>query len=426
MLRQRAPQLRDAFVALAGPRYFYSGQAYYNHWYLSRALRKQGAKTWLLDWDGDPASEIYYHGRDEKIDSTAPDWKPRLAARFVAWIFGYDVFAFANAQGLSFGWQLDTALADLGWAQGEAVDLLGRLGKTVTYLNNGCLDGVTQSSFAKWPGPEPVCQVCVWRKVPTVCSDERNRTWGAYRNKHADFQMLLGGNRADHNVAPNVREVPHAYCLDDEAWHPDLTIPNDFLTRNDPGSVRLFHSVGNFVDRTDDTGVNIKSTHHYRRVIGELKSRGYPVDFVFVPGQVPNKVLRYYQLQSDVLLDMLSFGWFGATAREGMMLGKPVICYIRPQWLEQIRVEIPEYAAELPIISATPDTVAAKLIELIERPDLRAEIGERGRVFAQKWHSSREAAPVFQRIYRQLQANARAGKPRAPVSTYPGGRPYVD
>ncbi|MGH8196516.1 MAG: hypothetical protein ACREQ8_19305, partial [Woeseiaceae bacterium] len=40
------------------------GQAYYNHWYLSRALRALGWKADLLNWDGNENAQIYYHGHD--------------------------------------------------------------------------------------------------------------------------------------------------------------------------------------------------------------------------------------------------------------------------------------------------------------------------------------------------------------------------
>ena len=37
---------------------------------------------------------------------------------------------------------------------------------------------------------------------------------------------------------------------------------------------------------------------------------------------------------------MLTYGFFGAGAREAMMLGKPVVCYLRDEWLDQMRAEI--------------------------------------------------------------------------------------
>ena len=99
---------------------------------------------------------------------------------------------------------------------------------------------------------------------------------------------------------------------------------------------------------------------------------------------------------------MLTFGWFGANAREGMMLGKPVICFLRPEWLESMRKEIPEYVDELPVISATPETVEMILRDLILDKKKRIEIGKRSREFALKWHSAEAGARRLDVIYRDL------------------------
>ena len=42
----------------------FAGQAYYNCWYLSHALRNLGWEADLLNWDSNPKSQIYYHGED--------------------------------------------------------------------------------------------------------------------------------------------------------------------------------------------------------------------------------------------------------------------------------------------------------------------------------------------------------------------------
>ena len=106
--------------------------------------------------------------------------------------------------------------------------------------------------------------------------------------------------------------------------------------------------------------------------------------------------------QADIVVDMLTFGWFGANIREGMMLGKPCVCFLRPEWLQSMRKEIPAYVDELPVISATPDTVEYVLRDLIRNPDKRKEIGQRSRAFALKWHSSAAGAKRFMEIYSAL------------------------
>ena len=394
--------LRPAFERLAGRRVLFVGQAYYNAWYLSRALRAHGWFAEVLNWDANPATQIYYHGEDHRFTGTDPDETARNLAFYLASIYLYDVFHFSNAHGLCFGTPFEQAIA-ARFDRHREIFLLKDLGKKIVYSNNGCLDGVSQTSFAAW-GEVPVCSICRWRNEPTVCSDARNLEWGRFRNAVADFQCLVGGNRADFNVAPTVHEVPEFYCLDTQFWRPDLEIPEQFtLPPLPPGGVRFYHGVGHRASRTDDEGVTIKSTHVYRPVIERLRQRGYVIEMV-EPTDVPNRDVRFYQAQADVFLDMLTYGFVGATAREAMMLGKPVVAYLRPEWMDSMRREIPEYADELPIVDATPDTIESVLIDLIEHPEKRREIGRRSRAFAVKWHSSETAGRRFDEIYSRLLA----------------------
>jgi len=374
------------------------GQAYYNAWYLSRGLRTIGWRADVFNWDTSPASQIYYHGEDFSLLSPALKGRwPRLRFYLFA-LFNYDVFHFSNAHGLSFG--LGIGFRHFSITPMREIELLRKAGKKIVYSNNGCFDGVSQTSFRKWQTP-PVCDECRWRNESAVCSDARNLAWGEYRNRMTDYQCTLGGNRADFNDDPRVHEVPEFYCLDPEIWKPDLSIPEKFRLSAKPGQVRLYHSVGNFDTRTDESGTNIKSTHIYVPLVKRLQAEGIDVDFVFF-SNVPNIDLRYYQVQADVFLDMLTFGFFGATAREAMMLGKPVVCYLRPSWLDSIRREVPGYVEELPVVSATPATAYETVRTLVADPDLRRRIGDRSRQFALKWHSSDAGKRRLARIYSDL------------------------
>lgn len=386
-------------------RVLYVGQAYYNAWYLSRTLRELGWQADVLNVDPNEHDQIYYHGEDFTLPHKGG------LRKWLAWLHfylravrSYDIFHFSNAHNLRLmpdppAWVVARWLISrlpTGWE----IKLLKILGKKIVYTNNGCLDGVAQSSFRQWP-PEPVCDICRWRDVPAVCSDERNLAWGKFRNSLADYQMIIGGNRKDYNIDPRVHEMPGFFCLDPDFWSPDLLIPTNYRLPLPKDTIKLFHAVGNFDLRTMAGNRNIKSTHIYIPLVERLKTEGYNVELIFFQ-DVPNTKLRYYQAQADIFVDMLTFGWFGALAREGMMLGKPVVCFLRPQWLDNIRRELPEYVDDLPVVSATPQTIETVLKDLLDHPQKRQEIGRRSREFAVKWHSAEAGAKQVDRIYLEL------------------------
>ncbi|WBY00713.1 glycosyltransferase [Ramlibacter tataouinensis] len=407
--------VRQMLELCAGRRVLYSGQCYYNHWYLSRELRKLGWRADVLNWDPNPASQIYYHGEDFRYVGV-PEEDLQMLRFFVQALYGYDVFHFSNAHGISFGSALASIVTPLFGERGE-IYLLKELGKKVAYTNNGCLDGVSQTAFSRW-GPDSVCAICRWRNEPAVCSDELNLRWGRFRNSVSDYQCLLGGNRVDFNDDPRVHESPWVYCLDPDMWKPGLDIPEPFrIERRSEKTLLLYHAIGNKQDRTTDEGVNIKSSHVYLPLLQKLRDEGWDLELL-EPTGVPNKDVRFIQAQADIFLEMLTFGWFGANAREAMMLGKPVVCFIRPEWLDSLREELPDYADELPIVSATPETVESVLVDLMGDEGKRREIGRRSREFMLRWHSAPVAAAKFEEIYGRLIA----GEPLLRKTAHGAGR----
>ncbi len=377
------------------------GASYYNSYYLARELRKLGWKATVMTYPGD-MSEQFGHGWDieVKFDRGLPALLRRSAAAGRAFL-GHSILHFNGVNNLRALYYMSPRLERR--TRGSDIEALKRLGKKIVYSQSGCLDGVSQSSFASW-GERPVCLDCVWRTNPAVCNDEKNLAWGRLRNRLCDFQVSAGGNRVDFNDDPTIHEVPEFYCLDPDVWRPDLDIPAEHRLAFSQRTVKIYHAVGNFDMRTNVDGQrNIKSTHIYLPTIQRLKDNGHDVELVFVKN-VPGRYVRYYQLQSDIVVDMLTYGFYGANVREAMMLGKPVVCYLRPEWLASIRQEIPDFVDELPIVSATPETVYDVLEDLVRDPDKRREIGRRSREFALRWHSSQRAAQRFDAIYSDLLA----------------------
>lgn len=383
-------------------RILFVGQAYYNAWYLSRELRKLNWSADLINYDESTSSQIYYHGEDFVFNTKG--FFNRLDQLFFYFVaaFFYDVFAFANMGGIKFGNAVPRMLPFLILKKGAEIKFLKLLGKRIIYANNACQDGVSQESFSKWL-PYNVCQICSHKNEPHICSNQKNLKWGKFRNELADFQITLGGNRKDYNNDPRVHEVPQFYCLDKNLWRPDMLIPSNYILPYSKSSIKLYHAVGNYeVRNSGDSGLEtIKSTHIYIPLINKLKSEGFDVELIFFH-DIPNKKIRYYQAQADIFLDMLTFGFIGASVREAMMLGKPAICYLRPEWLDSMRVEIPDYVDELPVVTATPETVYDILKDLVRDHEKRREIGVRSRKFAEKWHASDVAAHHFNQLLTKI------------------------
>jgi glycosyltransferase involved in cell wall biosynthesis len=62
---------------------------------------------------------------------------------------------------------------------------------------------------------------------------------------------------------------------------------------------------------------------------------------------------------------------------------------------------IPEFAGyprELPVMHTDPDNIYQNLKMLLETPELRRELGEKGRRYVEKYHDHRKIADDFIRL----------------------------
>lgn len=106
------------------------------------------------------------------------------------------------------------------------------------------------------------------------------------------------------------------------------------------------------------------------------------------------KALAIYR-NADIIVDQLLCGTYGMFSVEAMAMGKPVVAFIR----DDVRSHFP---AELPIVQATPETLADVLLELIQNPQRRYELGVAGRQYVEKYHSAERVANELEKIYQQL------------------------
>lgn len=405
---RRAARLRVApsqsFEAPTGPKNrsaLFVHSAYYNFGYLAAALRARGwdaVSVSTADPDGYPA--MYTHGHDMVLHDPERARANGMIAAFVEANldrFGVVHFYGVGASGLFYeNWDNTPAHDRMPW------DLLEwkRRGALIGYSTTGCLDMVSQSAFRQWSGD--MCGVCPWEAAPTICSDAKNLAWGAKIAALADVIAVEADVRLDFRRGPNVFHEPLTFALDLEVWRPDLPIPDEFRQEREPGEVLVYHGVGNFEARQRE-GRNVKGTQAVLAAIATLQAEGLPVRLMFTR-EVPNLQNRYYEAQADIIVDQLNYGRYGATAREGMMLGKPVVGAVN---LREPYGEVSRCMAEAPIVHATEESITAVLRDLVTDPAKRARLGAESRAYAIRWWSADVLAARFERLYDHVRATGR-------------------
>lgn len=187
---------------------------------------------------------------------------------------------------------------------------------------------------------------------------------------------------------PNILWFNNA--IDTDLWRPMTMeeIPEKYRLPATE-SIRIYHSFGN-----KDVRGDVKGAREVIAAVERLKGEGYPIEFIFFD-KVPNKNLRYYQAQADIVVDQLRCGWHGSTAIECMACGKPVITYIRP--------EVAKIAPDNhPLIHATIESIYDVLKDLIEDTKRRLNIGQASREYAVREHSHKIIGKRLLELYKTL------------------------
>jgi len=138
----------------------------------------------------------------------------------------------------------------------------------------------------------------------------------------------------------------------------------------------------------------VKGTLHVLAAVEALKSEGISFDFRLVEGMPQEEARKLYE-QSDIIVDQLRIGWYGVLAVEGMALGKAVVSYIREDLVDG-------FDEDLPVQNATPDTIKDVLRELIQYPELRSRVAERGYNYCHHNHDSTLVAQACAGLYDEI------------------------
>lgn len=142
-----------------------------------------------------------------------------------------------------------------------------------------------------------------------------------------------------------------------------------------------------------------KGTPSVLRAIEKLKP-DHTFTFQLVSG-LPYAQAQALVRSADIFLDQFVLGDFGMASLEALALGKPVVCYIKPSLAAL-------YPPDLPIITATQETLPDVLAELIGSPQRRHELGKRGRAYMEQHYNVTALAEELDALYRRVIAQQRA------------------
>lgn len=370
--------------------------SYYHFLHLSTALRRRGWDAVLVNnFAPDHDAQRLFHGEDVSLYSADPVvFRRRLDALYLLTLERFKHVHFAGMYIMSmfpenYDWM--TSIGRVPW------DFLGlkQHGVKIGYTISGCHDGVRQS---KYKAHHDVCSKCVSELQPDVCSDARNATWGAKLSQMCDLVAVEEDYAHEWRNGRNVYREPLTVALDPDFWDPDSRIPERFRIAREDDELIVLHGFAN-ADSRRQNGRDIKGTHAIIAAVERLRSERIKVRLEH-PTDLNSRDMRYVQAQADVIVDQLNLGRYGAQAREGMMLGKPTICFINPE--EPAGVAPLESIGECPLVSATENTVYDVLRDLLLSPKKRADIGRKSRAYALKWHSADACAERFERVYDRM------------------------
>lgn len=144
----------------------------------------------------------------------------------------------------------------------------------------------------------------------------------------------------------------------------------------------------------------VKGSQYVFEAVDKLREEGLDFDFTLVEN-LPQSEARKVYAEADIVIDQLRIGWYGFLSVEAMAMGKPVICYIRDDLLEDFGREGP------PVAVADPETITDVLRNLIQDQNLREAMGHRGRQFVERVHAKEVVSKKFDQLYRQAIANPR-------------------
>jgi len=263
-------------------------------YYMTRILRRHGIQADYLAL-GDNSSSW------DQFDFLFPR-TARIPLRIEEFFFFWRVVAKYEIIHSHFGLTLSTS----GWE----LPLLKKMRRRIIVHYRGC-EARNQARNMELHPAINICQECDYNGM--ICRVGAKRV--ALAKKHGDVFLV---------TTPDMKD----FMLD--AIHVPFFLPEvdyeKYKAFERPLSGRPFK----IVHATNHPG--IEGTRQIQAAVDSLKAKGYDIDFVFLKGVEPEKILREIQT-ADLTIGKMKMGYYANAQIESMFLGVPAVTYVRPEFM---------------------------------------------------------------------------------------------
>jgi glycosyltransferase involved in cell wall biosynthesis len=290
---------------------------------------------------------------------------------FVSWfaflwaVVKYDVFHFFFDRGLL------PARAPRGINRLE-LPLLKMGGKKVIVSAYG--GDVRYESRCRSQGKYNCCIDCEQKATACICSERIAKSNMDYVNRYANMTLSMGDMK---DYTPGSRNDIFYWAIDlKEMEYVGVRGENKF-------PLKIIHAPNHR---------QFKGTKYLVEAVERLKKRGYQIELQLIEKITNREAIQIYR-GADIIAEQFLIGWHGYLAVEGMALGKPVVCFVRNP-----RGDYP-FERDCPIVNADPDRLEETLLWLIENPQVRVDLGKKGRAYVEEVFSLESVGKRLNQLY---------------------------
>lgn len=263
-------------------------------YYMTRILRRHGIQADYLALNDNSSSWDQF---DFLFPRTA-----RIPLRIEEFLFFWRVIAKYKIIHSHFGLTLSTS----GWE----LPLLKKMGRRIIVHYRGC-EARNQARNMELHPAINICQECDYNGM--ICRVGAKRV--ALAQIYGDAFIVTTPDMKD--FMPDAIHLP--FFLPEVDYEEYKSIERSLSGR----PFKIVHA-------TNHPG--IEGTRHIQSAVDSLKTKGYDIDFVFLKGVDPEKILEEIRT-ADLTIGKMKMGYYANAQIESMFLGVPAVTYVRPEFI---------------------------------------------------------------------------------------------